>query len=122
MLSINWYIQPPLDFEHKNYMLLDYLQKIDASYKERKLSPYLLYTEKLITELKDFLQSRESLRKAMQRKQLNLSRKIYWIVTEAEETDELKSVVEIAEYSAPILESKLTLGYKLLERYPQVLW
>ena len=122
MLTIDWYIQPPIDFEHKNYMLLDYVQKIDESFKERKLSPYLLHTELLVTELKTFLESRKALRKALRKKTLNLSRKIYWVVSEAEETEELKSVIEVVEYSTPILESKIMLGYKILTKYPQVLW
>ena len=122
MLTIDWYIQPPIDFEHKNYMLLDYVQKIDESFKERKLSPYLLHTELLVTELKTFLESRKALRKALRKKTLNLSRKIYWVVSEAEETEELKSVIEVVEYSTPILESKIMLGYKILTKHPQVLW
>ena len=54
MLSVNWYIEHPLDFEYKNYILLDYIQSLDESYKLLQLSPYLLWTEKLLLELKEF--------------------------------------------------------------------
>lgn len=54
MLSLDWYKEAPIDFEHKNYLLLDYLSKIDTSYSQLKLSPYLLWTEKLVLELEAF--------------------------------------------------------------------
>jgi len=122
MLSINWYIESPIDFEHKNYLLLQYLQDVDRAYQEHQLNPYLLHTEKLIDELSEFLISRERFRESIRKKTLNLSKKIHWIVTDIEETDDMQAVVEIAEYSKPILESKITLGYKLLKKYPQILW
>jgi hypothetical protein len=35
---------------------------------------------------------------------------------------ELQNVIEIVKYSEPILEGKLNIGYKLLEKYPQILY
>jgi len=122
MLHVDWFIEPPMDFEQKNYLLLDYVQQIDNSFKIQKLSPYLLYTEKLVEEMTRFKEGRERMREALRRKKLNLSRKIHWVVTDVDETKEMKTVVEIVDYSMPILESKLVLGYKLLEKYPQILW
>ncbi len=122
MITVDWFIEPPMDFEHKNYMLLDYVQQIDNSFKVQKLSPYLLYTEKIISEMTLFKEGRDRMREALQKKKLNLSRKIHWIVTDVEETDEMKTVVEVVDYSLPILESKLILGYKLLKKYPQILY
>lgn len=122
MITVDWFIEPPMDFEHKNYMLLDYVQQIDNSFKVQKLSPYLLYTEKIISEMTLFKEGRDRMREALQKKKLNVSRKIHWIVTDVEETDEMKTVVEVVDYSLPILESKLILGYKLLKKYPQILY
>jgi len=122
MLHIDWFAEPPMDFEQKNYLLFDYIQQIDNSFKIQKLSPYLLYTEKLVEEMTRFKENRERMRTALQKKKLNLSRKIHWIVTEVDENPEVKTVVEVVDYSMPILESKLVLGYKLLEKYPQILW
>ena len=51
MLKIDWYLEHPLDFEYKNYILLDYILSIDKSYQLHQLSPYLLWTENLINEL-----------------------------------------------------------------------
>ena len=122
MITVDWFIEPPMDFEHKNYMLLDYVQQIDNSFKVQKLSPYLLYTEKIISEMTLFKEGRDRMREALQKKKLNLSKTIHWIVTDVEETDEMKTVVEVVDYSLPILESKLILGYKLLKKYPQILY
>jgi hypothetical protein len=41
---------------------------------------------------------------------------------EIEKNDEIKIVFEIVEYSTPLLESKVKLGYKLLDKYPQILF
>ena len=42
-LPIDWYIDDPIDFEHKSYMILSYLQSVDHSFiVEKKVSPYLL--------------------------------------------------------------------------------
>lgn len=122
MLSVDWFIEPPIDFEQKNYLLLDYVQQIDNSFKVQKLSPYILHTEKIVEEMNRFKENRLRIRESLRKKKLNLSRKIHWIVTEVDETIEMRSVVEVVEYSMPILESKLILGYKLLEKYPQILW
>ena len=54
MLKFGWFAEAPIDFEHKNYVLLSYLKEIDESYSYHKLSPYLLYTEKLVQDMKLF--------------------------------------------------------------------
>lgn len=40
MLDTDWLIQQPIDFEHKKYILLSYLQKIDKLLEENKLYPH----------------------------------------------------------------------------------
>jgi hypothetical protein len=58
MLSVDWFIEPPMDFEQKNYLLLDYVQQIDNSFKVQKLSPYILHTEKIVEEMNRFKENR----------------------------------------------------------------
>lgn len=38
-MNTNWAFQEPIDFEHKQYVLLDYLQKIDKNLERLKLYP-----------------------------------------------------------------------------------
>lgn len=123
MLQLDWFCQSPLDFEHKNYLLLQYLKSIDDSYSEHKLSPYLLWTEKLVKELQDFKIKSQYFESSIRRDIISIDiSKMMIVRKEIEKNDEIKIVFEIVEYSTPLLESKIKLGYKLLDRYPQILF
>ncbi len=123
MLNIDWYIQYPLDFEYKNYILLDYIQQVDRSYQVKILSPYLLWTESLLNELKTFERKRMEFIKSVEKRQINFEGgKISMAEKRIETPDNLKIVNEIVEYAIPIFESKVFMGYKLLDKYPQILF
>lgn len=40
-LSNNWFLEDPLDIEHKQYILLSYLNNIRKEFKDNKLYPFL---------------------------------------------------------------------------------
>src|ERR1700676_3437846 len=40
-LGTNWFIEGSIDFEHKKYILLDYLQEINRHFDKSKLYPNL---------------------------------------------------------------------------------
>jgi hypothetical protein len=40
-LGINWFVEGSIDFEHKKYILLDYLQEINRHFDKSKLYPNL---------------------------------------------------------------------------------
>src|SRR5690606_11806706 len=40
-LNTNWFIEVPIDFEHKQYQLLAYLQQINAHFNRTQLYPNL---------------------------------------------------------------------------------
>src|SRR5690606_312532 len=40
-LNVNWFIEVPIDFEHKQYQLLAYLQQINAHFNKTRLYPNL---------------------------------------------------------------------------------
>ena len=46
MLQSLWYIEQPLDFEYKNYILLHYLQEIDHHYKKKRTKSLLTLDRK----------------------------------------------------------------------------
>lgn len=123
MLNIDWYCQTPLDFEHKNYLLLQYLKSVDESYSNHLLSPYLLWTEKLVKELQQFKAKSDFLESSLKKeiKSINLV-EMKIIKKEITKNEEIKIVFEIVEYSTPLLESKVKLGYKLLDKFPQILF
>jgi hypothetical protein len=123
MLSIDWYCQTPLDFEHKNYLLLQYLKIVDDSFSVKVLSPYLLHTERLVKELKEFAHKSQLLENHLRRDIESIDLLNWKIIRkEIQKNDEIKVVFEVVDYSTPLLESKITLGYKLLDKYPQVLF
>lgn len=123
MLSLDWYCQTPLDFEHKNYLLLQYLKIVDDSFSVKVLSPYLLHTERLVKELKEFTQKSQLLENNLRRDIESIDLMNWKIIRkEIQKNDEIKVVFEVVDYSTPLLESKITLGYKLLDKYPQVLF
>lgn len=123
MLRIDWYLEQPLDFEYKNYILLDYIQSVDKSFGLHQLSPYLLWTEKLSNELKFFEIKRQMFLRQTEKNILSFDDgQIRLIKKTIDEHDSLKIVTEIIDYSLPILDSKVKLGYKLLSKYPQLLF
>ena len=123
MLKIDWYIEEPIDFEYKNYVLLDYIQQVDKSFQQKVLSPYLLWTEAVIKDMRDFQKRRSDFLKSVEKPVLNFNNGTLSIVKSTiDEPENLKLIKEIIEYSSPILESKIQMGYHLLKKYPQILY
>lgn len=121
MLSLNWYSEAPIDFEHKNYLLLDYVMKVDESYSNLKLSPYLLWTEKLVMDMEIFMTMHNNLKSEM-RKTFDRIEGFTVVYRQEEMPKEMLEIFEIIDYSKPILEVKVKIGYKLFKKYPQLLF
>ena len=122
MLQFDFYYQPPIDFEHKNYVLLSYLKEIYEAYSYHKLSPYLLYTEKLVQDMKFFQDNEWRFTNSLWTPIVSFNLQTGIRRREVQKGEEMKEIIEIVHYSIPLLESKVNLGWKLLERYPQVLF
>ena len=122
MLELDWFSKNPIDFEYKNYVLLGYLSEMDKSFSELHLSPYLLWTEKLVGELDVFRMNLKLFEKEIKRDIIGFSFKNGIIYSEIETPEKLLEVIEIVEYSKPILQSKIKIGYKLFDKYPQLLY
>lgn len=122
MLDLDWFSKSPIDFEFKNYVLLGYLSELDTSFSELHLSPYLLWTEKLVGELDVFRMNMKLFEKEIKRDIIGFSYKNGIIYSEIETPAKLLEVLEIVEYSKPLLQSKIKMGYKLFDKYPQLLY
>jgi len=122
MLKFDWFAEAPIDFEHKNYVLLSYLKEIDESYSYHKLSPYLLYTEKLVQDMKLFQDNEWKFTNSLWTPIVSFSLQTGIRRREVQKGGEMKEIIEIVHYSIPLLQSKVNLGWKLLEKYPQVLF
>lgn len=122
MLKFDFYYEPPIDFEHKNYVLLSYLKEIDEAYSYHKLSPYLLYTEKLVQDMKFFQDNEWRFTNSLWTPIVSFNLQTGIRRREVQKGEEMKEIIEIVHYSIPLLQSKVNLGWKLLEKYPQVLF
>ena len=119
LLPVDWYFQPPIDFEHKEYTLCAYLQRVDSSFLKRKLSPHLLHLEKLIRELEGFYKNTNGFLHSLEsRKYKFFDNPILNNPTE----DEIKTVIEVVELSIPQMDSRIVHGQKLLSKYRQILY
>lgn len=119
-LPINWYIEDPIDFEHKSYMILGYLQSVDHSFiVEKKVSPYLLHLERLLGELDQF---EVSYYKMLEGFDSNRYKYFDNPKLEGEDNELVLEVKEIVAFSAALIEPRIEYGYKVLSKYKQLLY
>lgn len=120
ILPLDWYIQPPIDFEHKQYVLLAYLLKVDESFMNKKLSPFLLNMESIVNELHNFKNSYSIIRKDFDK-----NRYIYLFENQklvGEDDNLILEINEIVEFSIPIVTSRIDLGNTILKKNKQILY
>lgn len=120
LISLDWYYESPIDFEHKQYVLFSYLQKVDESFLKKTLSPHLLHMERMVFELMKF---RVEYYKTIL--EFDKNRYIYFNDNpklENEKNDMIDEIKEIVDFSIPQIESRINFGYKILEKNKQVLF
>lgn len=119
-LSTNWYMESPIDFEHKQYLLFAYLQNVDFQFVNKKLSPHLLHLEKIIDELNSF---EDSYYKIV--KDFDKNRYIYFqdnSKLHGENDNLIVEIKEIVKFSKPQIKNRIDFGYKILEKNKQILY
>lgn len=119
-LPLTWYIESPIDFEHKQYILLAYLQKVESSFLLKNLSPHLLHMEKMIDELKNYEISYEKIKKDFDK-----NRYIYFEDNpklKGENDELIVEIKEIVKFSIPQVKTRIDFGYKIFEKNKQILY
>lgn len=119
-LPLTWYIESPIDFEHKQYTLLAYLQKVDNSFLLKNLSPHLLHMEKMVVELRNYEESFENLRKGFDKNRYIFFKENPKLVGENDEL--ILEIEEIVKFSIPQVKTRIDFGYKILEKNSQILF
>ena len=119
LLPITWYFDTPIDYEHKQYCLLAYLLKVDNDFLNKVLSPHLLHLEKLKTELIEFNSSYI--------KTINSFEKGRYIYLKDDNQPKLENphileIKEIVDFSIPLINLRIDLGYQILNQKKQVLY
>lgn len=119
-LPIDWYIEPPIDFEYKQYILLAYLQIVDENFINKKLSPHYLHLHKMRDELHEFLNSFSIIKN-----NINKNKYVYFVDNskiEGLNNTFILEIKEIVEFSIPQLTSRLELGKVILNKNKQLLY
>tara|TARA_B110000285_G_scaffold169191_1_gene189272 strand:- start:463 stop:831 length:369 start_codon:yes stop_codon:yes gene_type:complete len=120
LLSLTWYSEAPIDFEHKQYLMYAYLQEVDKLFLSQKVSPHLFHLERLKDEMDYFISKWIIMQKTFDKN------RYAWFDNpnlEGEDNKELKQIVDIVDFALPQIDSRIRQGYMLLERYPkQVLY
>lgn len=119
LLPLKWFIENPIDFEHKQYILFAYLQKVDSSFQYKKLSPHLLHLEKIIDELIIFESSFNLINEQIKKNEYTYfeNNKL-----EGENDFILYEIREIVDFAIPQVSPRIDLGYKILKKNKQILF
>ena len=120
LIDLDWFQAPPIDFEHKQYLLYAYLKSVDKSYLMQRVSPHLLHLERLQQEMDYFITKYDIMRKAFDRNRYDYfdNPKL-----EGEDNHQINEIVEIVDFSLPQIKTRIYQGYLIFERNPnQVLY
>lgn len=120
ILPITWYIESPIDFEHKQYVLFAYLQKVDESFFFKNLSPHLLHMEAIVKELYSFKDSFDSIKKDFNRERYVFFKDNPKLM--GEDNHLVYEIKEIVEFSIPQVECRIGVGNKILQKNKQILF
>ena len=123
LLKLTWWMEDPIDYEYKQYILLDYLQKIERHFYNRDFSPYLLHTEKLYEEMAISLEYIETFEKSITRSELAFNKSgLGWVEEKPPSIDEVEEMKSILRFSVKKLKEKVQVGKELWKESPTILW
>jgi len=119
LLKLDWYFTPPIDFELKQYLLLEYLRRVEDSFLVKNLSPHLLHLERLEKELILFKNVYQNFLKEIKKKEYIFfkNEKIMGL-----EDNNIPEIYEVVDFSLPQIKSKIIIGYKIFEKNNQILY
>lgn len=122
LLEINWWYKNPIDFEHKKWTLMAYLKKMDESFYDKKFSPLLLHSETLLS---DMILSKERIvdfTEDLTEKVIIFENNYIYNEIKKPEMGELRTYLNILDYSIPLLGNKIDFGWELWKDNPSILF
>lgn len=121
LIQHSWYYQSPIDFEHKQWILLAYLKSVDNAFCNRIFSPWLLHTEKIVEDMRISLEYLQRFKKQTAKRSLFISMEgLSWMDNKPNEKD-IEIIEEILKFSIPLLDQRIDIGRKLFAKYPTIL-
>jgi hypothetical protein len=58
-MDYDWFLKKPIDFEHKKYVLLDFLKKVDEDFSFGKIYPSFTEVAFQMASVQNFLRNRK---------------------------------------------------------------
>ena len=121
VIPLKWYTESPIDFEHKQYVILSYLQKVDSSFIEKRLSPHLLHMESMVKDMLNFQYALGDMKKRFDKE------RYIWIFQdnpklEGENNLLVEEIEEVVQFSLPLIMNRIDLGHFILRKDKQVLY
>lgn len=112
-LSPIWFLEKPIDLEHKQYVLLDYIQKINKAFNEFKLTPYFFDLKFHIQNIDCFLSQYTILDSTDKRLTEEQNAILHTILERGKKSDDVLEAVEICKWSAPLMKETMKDGNKV---------
>lgn len=122
LLEIDWYYKPPIDFEHKQWTLFAYLRDVDDSFNHHVFSPYLLHSEKLVEEMRVSFRNINSFNQTLSPKKLVFNWEGLFLMKDPPKMKEIETIMEVLDFSIPLLSQRVDLGKKLHRKFPGLLY
>lgn len=119
LIRLDWYIQDPIDFEHKQLILFAYLHEVDQTFLSRIVSPHLLHLEKLERELTLFREAYNSMKDSFDKERYKWFDNPKLI---GEHNQFVDDIVEIVDFSIPQIKTRIDHGYRIFDKYGQILY
>lgn len=113
MLSRDWIIENPIDFEYKKYILLDFLQKIDKEFEQGNLYPYFSYLSNQYTNLNNLKNEKDNYYLISKGKPIGFdfnNLKIVYDNNREFASDDIREIFEIIKYSIPKISEQIHKG------------
>ena len=112
-LDKDWLTKDNTDFEYKKYVLLDYLQKVNKKFKEKKIYPYLSDCIEEFRSLKDLLEQKDKL---TPKELTSIDFKNMELVYTTIDDDIFKQVEKLINYALRRLKGTIEEGRKICDK------
>jgi hypothetical protein len=114
-LGINWFIEGYIDFEHKKYILLDYLQEINSHFDRSRLYPNLSDLIFHYNNLLEFKESKTALQQAFPQRltQADIAAVKLTYKKIVEDDNSLKEIEQIIAYALGKMDPAIKTGKEI---------
>lgn len=120
-LNQNWITEKHTDFEYKKYLLLAYLQKIDAEFRAQRMYPALLYLETEYEQMKQLKAAFSILENRLSKNIKDIDIQNFKLVYHSifEDDKMMHDIIAIIHFSMPLLEQYIQKAREIIQTVEQ---